>query len=210
MQGREERERESKEEEGEERRRAFFSLPSHSFFLKKKKKNLSLQIASLKPALKAELKNELTEELSASGALVADAGPEPGPIRWIAEAFSFYRGQTVLLEETLRDTVGGRESRSTRGNAGRRARVGHRVHLEEALHRHRRADKGGPEVVLHPSTPDADVEGLACRGLGQAVWPPAGLQHHAPFFPDPGAADRVAPLGQEQRAARGPPGSSRS
>lgn len=74
-------------------------------FQKKKKK--TKQIASLRPSLKAELKNELTEELSASGALVADAGPEPGPIRWIAEAFSFYRGQTVLLEETLRDTIGG-------------------------------------------------------------------------------------------------------
>ena len=85
----------------------FLQHPFPSFFLsflpKKKKK----QIASLKPALKAELKNELTEELSASGALVADAGPEPGPVRWIAEAFSFYRGQTVLLEETLRDTIGG-------------------------------------------------------------------------------------------------------
>ena len=71
------------------------------------KSEVAKQIASLKPALKAELKNELTEELSASGALVADAGPEPGPVRWIAEAFSFYRGQTVLLEETLRDTIGG-------------------------------------------------------------------------------------------------------
>ena len=76
-------------------------------FKKKKKKKKTKQIAALRPSLKAELKNELTEELSASGALVADAGPEPGPIRWIAEAFSFYRGQTVLLEETLRDTIGG-------------------------------------------------------------------------------------------------------
>lgn len=89
----------------------FSSLPlSNTFFaspFKKKKKKKTKQIAALRPSLKAELKNELTEELSASGALVADAGPEPGPIRWIAEAFSFYRGQTVLLEETLRDTIGG-------------------------------------------------------------------------------------------------------
>jgi hypothetical protein len=86
-------------------RRSPFPTPFSRLLSKKKKK--TKQIASLRPSLKAELKNELTEELSASGALVADAGPEPGPIRWIAEAFSFYRGQTVLLEETLRDTIGG-------------------------------------------------------------------------------------------------------
>ena len=87
-------------------RRSPFPTP-FSRLLSKKKKKKTKQIASLRPSLKAELKSELTEELSASGALVADAGPEPGPIRWIAEAFSFYRGQTVLLEETLRDTIGG-------------------------------------------------------------------------------------------------------
>ena len=88
-------------------RRSPFPTPFSRLLSKKKKKKKTKQIASLRPSLKAELKNELTEELSASGALVADAGPEPGPIRWIAEAFSFYRGQTVLLEETLRDTIGG-------------------------------------------------------------------------------------------------------
>lgn len=94
------------------------------------------------------------------------------------------------------------QSRFAGRDPGRRARVGHRLHLEEALHRHRRADQGRAEVVLHPSTPDPDVEGLAGRSTREAVWPPTRLQRHASVFLNSGAADRVAPLGQEQRAAR--------
>ena len=57
----------------------------------------------MKAALKAEIAADLRTEFGAAlAAASGDAGPEPGPVRWITEAFSFYRGQTVLLEEVVR------------------------------------------------------------------------------------------------------------
>ena len=92
------------------------------------------------------------------------------------------------------------QGRAPRGHARRGPRVGHRVHVEEALHRHRGPDQGRAALVLHPEAADADVEGLARRGARQAVWPQARVQHHAAVVPDPGAAGRVEELGQDQRA----------
>ena len=77
------------------------------------------QIGELRPALKAELKAELAAELKEELATCAasgghPAGPEPGPVRWMLEDFSFYRGQTALLREAI-DKAGPTVARTVEG-----------------------------------------------------------------------------------------------
>ena len=78
------------------------------------------QIGELRPALKAELKAELAAELKeelatcTAGGGTHGVGPEPGPVRWMLEDFSFYRGQTALLREAI-DKAGPTVARTVEG-----------------------------------------------------------------------------------------------
>ena len=69
----------------------------------------SPQVAALKTTLKAELKAELAAELGAPAGVTPAHSVEPGPVRWVTEAFSFYRGQTALVDAAIR-AFGGRKA----------------------------------------------------------------------------------------------------